>query len=391
MSELTGIAPQITAILGWTLIHFVWQATFLAAALGFVLQVIPRGFARTRYVAGCLALALMPLAAVATAWRVAVPAGPAATFFERSAEGNPPAVVATPADRELEPRETTMANDRAAAPAPAITVPTGRRFEPAVAMPWIVGTWLFGVLFCSLRLAGGWWQVQRLLTQGTSAAPSRWEQAKDAIALRLNLTRPVRLLISTRVQVPMVVGWLKPALLMPAAVLCGLTPRQVEAVIAHELAHIRRHDYLVNFVQTAVETLFFYHPAVWWVSRIVRTEREHCCDDLAVVACGDAVLYARALTAIEAMRQEPLGFALAVTGSPLMARVRRLLGVRSPRPVSSSGWIVALLTAVMVSGAGVTRWVQGIPSSFGEEHVVASPGGAADQTNVYDEPAAPLP
>ncbi len=125
----------------------------------------------------------------------------------------------------------------------------------------------------------------------------------------------------------------------------GLTPRQVEAVIAHELAHIRRHDYLVNFVQTAVETLFFYHPAVWWVSRIVRTEREHCCDDLAVVACGDAVLYARALTALETLRQEPFGFALAATGSPLMARVRRLLGVKPPRAVSSSGWIVALLTA----------------------------------------------
>ena len=179
----------------------------------------------------------------------------------------------------------------------------------------------------------------------------------------------------------MVVGWLKPALLVPGAVLSGLTPQQVEAIIAHELAHIRRHDYLVNFVQTAVETLFFYHPAVWWVSRIVRTEREHCCDDLAVVACGDAVLYARALTAIEALRQEPIGFALAVTGSPLMARVRRLLGVKSPRPVSSSGWIVALVTAMMVSGAGVTRWVKGIPSGFGQEHVVASPNGTSEQAD----------
>jgi hypothetical protein len=175
---------------------------------------------------------------------------------------------------------------------------------------------------------------------------------------------------------------------MPAAVLSGLTPQQVEAVIAHELAHIRRHDYLVNFVQTAVETLFFYHPAVWWVSRIVRTEREHCCDDLAVVACGDAVLYARALTAIEALRQEPFGFALAVTGSPLMARVRRLLGVKSPRPVSSSGWIVALLTALMVSGAGITRWVKGIPSGFGEEHVVASPGRIAEQSDAARSDAA---
>ena len=327
---------------------------------GFALQLIPRRFAKTRYVAGCIALALMPIVAVATAWRVAASVQPAAPFFDRSIAGGirrSRRRWARPRDRESQPADARQT----AASAAATSIPTTVRFEPATVMPWVVGSWLVGVLFCSLRLAGGWWQVQRLLTRGTTAAPSRWEDAKEAIARRLSLSRPVRLLISTRVQVPMVIGWLKPAVLMPAAVLSGLTPQQVEAVIAHELAHIRRHDYLVNFVQTAVETLFFYHPAVWWVSRVVRTEREHCCDDLAVVACGDAVLYARALTAIEALRQDPVGFALAVTGSPLMARVRRLLGVKSPRPVSSSGWIVALLTALMVSGAGVTRWVKGIP------------------------------
>ena len=386
MSELMAIAPQMTAVLGWTLIHFVWQATVIAAALGFALQLIPRGFARTRYITGCIALALMPIVSAATAWRMAAPAQSGAPFFERSTADNAGAT-ATTATVESSGRATDIPADAATTVVSSSTPDIGSRFDPAAAMPWIVGAWLAGVLFCSVRLAGGWWQVQRLLTRGVSVAPSRWEGAKDAIARRLSLATPVRLLISTRVQVPMVVGWLKPALLMPAAVLGGLTTQQVEAVIAHELAHIRRHDYLVNFVQTAVETLFFYHPAVWWVSRIVRTERENCCDDLAVVACGDAVLYARALTALETLRQEPFGFALAATGSPLMARVRRLLGVKPPRAVSSSGWIVALLTALMVSGAGASRWVQGIPTGLGEEHVVASPAVTAEQT----EPVPPPP
>ena len=151
-------------------------------------------------------------------------------------------------------------------------------------------------------------------------------------------------------------------------------------MLAHELAHIRRHDYLVNLLQSAVETLLFYHPAVWWVSSAVRAEREHCCDDLAVVACGDAVLYARALTAIETLRHEELGVAMAITGSPLLARVRRLLGVREPATAASSGWIVALLTALMVSGAGVTSWIRGFPlASFAGDEIAASAQSSAPQ------------
>ena len=128
-------------------------------------------------------------------------------------------------------------------------------------------------------------------------------------------------------------------------------------MLAHELAHIRRHDYLVNLLQSSVETLLFYHPGVWWVSHVVRSEREHCCDDLAVAACGDAVLYARALTSIEVTRHHNPGLVLAISGSPLLARVRRLLGVREPAS-TSSGWVVAILTALMVSGAGVTGWLR---------------------------------
>ena len=119
-----------------------------------------------------------------------------------------------------------------------------------------------------------------------------------ALAARLGIRRPVRLLESARVQVPVVIGALRPVLLLPASALTGLAPAQVEAVLAHELAHIRRHDYPVNLLQSAAETLLFYHPGVWWLSARIRAEREHCCDDIAVRVCGDAVGYAEALTSI---------------------------------------------------------------------------------------------
>src|SRR6185503_3583474 len=132
------------------------------------------------------------------------------------------------------------------------------------------------------------------------------------------------------------VGWVKPAVLLPAAALTGLSTVQLESLLAHELAHVRRHDYLVNLLQGLIETLLFYHPAVWWVSRQIRREREHCCDDIAVALCGDVKLYAGALAQLEELRGRVLEPALAATGGELLGRIRRLLqpapsGRRIPR------------------------------------------------------------
>ena len=302
-------------------------------------------------------MALMLAVPVATAWRLSDPFEPASPLFEpvhaaailpEDGASSPMTLSGSPASS---PDRTTIGHG---------TAPTAdrARVDPSAWMPWIVALWGLGVLFCCVRLAGGWWQARRLTFVGTRPAPAEWQRTTAMLSSRLGLIKAVRLLESTRVAVPIVVGWLKPTLLVPTAALGGLSPMELEAVLAHELAHIRRHDYLVNLLQAAVETLLFYHPGVWWVSHVVRTEREHCCDDLAVAACGDAVLYARALTAIETLRHDSPGMAMAVSGSPLLARVRRLLGVREPARVSSSGWIVGMLTALMVSGAGATGWVR---------------------------------
>ena len=182
--------------------------------------------------------------------------------------------------------------------------------------------WLCGVAVLTLRLISGWVWVQRMKSHGASPAADGWQHIVARLSRRLHIARHVRLLESTLVEVPTVIGWIKPVVLLPASALAGLSPQQLEAILAHELAHIRRHDYLVNLLQTLVETLLFYHPAVWWLSRRIRVERENCCDDLAVSLCGDPYTYAKALADLEELRgaARPQAFlAMAATGGSLLA------------------------------------------------------------------------
>src|SRR5207247_9522060 len=170
------------------------------------------------------------------------------------------------------------------------------------------------------------------------------------LCCEIRVLRPVRILESALVQVPTVIGWMRPVVLIPASALAGLTPRQLEAVIAHELAHIRRYDYLVNLLQTAVEILLFYHPAVWWVSREIRQEREHCCDDVAVEVCGDALTYARALAEIEALRNIRPQLAMAADGGSLLARIERIIGSSPRRSEPTASWITGAIVIATVFG-----------------------------------------
>ncbi|MHC4213190.1 MAG: M56 family metallopeptidase [Planctomycetota bacterium] len=167
------------------------------------------------------------------------------------------------------------------------------------------------------------------------------------LAELIGVCRVVELTESALVQVPTVIGWLKPVILLPASVLTGLSTEQLEAILAHELAHIRRHDYLANMFQTVIEIVGFYHPAVWWVSHKIRIERENCCDDIAVRVTGDGVGYAKALTAIEELRGGGHRLAVAASGGSLFDRVRRLLGSDS-RQQNSSGRAPALTAILLV-------------------------------------------
>jgi hypothetical protein len=207
-----------------------------------------------------------------------------------------------------------------------VALPWQARLQPY--LPWILAAWAAGVLFLSLRAAGGWFWLRRLKA---SAAPIHEPEWIESLVRRTNLRRVVRFLESARVVTPMCMGLLRPVILLPLGFFANLDPLAAEAVLAHELAHLRRLDGLVNGLQCVIEVLFFFHPAVWWISRRIRTEREHCCDDAAVLACGDAVFYAETLSRLDALRERPPSLALSARGGNLMERLRRLLLADPPR------------------------------------------------------------
>lgn len=326
---MNALWPQaLIQNLGWTLIHFLWQGAALAVLLWILLRV--PGSSSRRYLAACFALLLMALAPMIT--------------FACLARQHQPASASAAA----EPVPSLITNvETAFTGSPVkITVPFKTNSRPPtlserleVFLPWLVCGWLAGVLCFSARLGAGWLQVRKLGRTASKPLGEPWETRMAELARRLRITCTLRLLQSALVEVPTVIGWLRPVILIPAGCLSGLTPQQLESILAHELAHVRRHDYLVNVLQSAVETLLFYHPAVWWVSRRIREERENCCDDLAVKICGDRVAYARALATLEESRLAPAQCAVAAAGPPLLQRIRRLLG--QSEDVGGSGWIFA--------------------------------------------------
>jgi beta-lactamase regulating signal transducer with metallopeptidase domain len=261
----------------------------------------------------------------------------------------PTAVTSVPV--EDEPAAPVMAIPTTEMPAVQLGWADAARSWIDPAIPWVLAVWLAGVCLLSLRLARGWVAARRVAERGCEPAAPRWQATLARLRRELGVSRPVRLAASALAQVPSVVGWLRPVVVVPVSAFAGLTTWQVEAVLAHELAHIRRHDYLVNLLQSAVETLLFYHPATWWVSRQVREERERCCDDVAVALCGDAAGYVRALAELEAMRAAP-ALAMSATGGSLLGRARRLLA--PPQTRRSSGTLAGAIALVLVAGAWAT-------------------------------------
>jgi uncharacterized protein (TIGR03435 family) len=270
------------------------------------------------YMLACAALAAMAAAPLVT-WSLTLPA---------------------PAD----PLAVAFAPSNSAAASPLPNVPASFYAEahqaaPATLLPWVVAVWIVGAMLCWLRLIRGWMFAERLRYRLIRPAPLEWQQVLDRLKARVGVSRTVRLLVSPLVKAPAVVGWLRPVVLAPVGALAGLPPDQIEALFLHELAHIRRSDYLVNIAQSAIEALLFYHPAVWRVSSQIRAERELCCDDLAVSAGGDAIGFARALAELEleSVRPSHLDPVVAATGGSPADRIARLLGQSRPDPGAISG------------------------------------------------------
>lgn len=336
--------------LGWTLMHSLWQLAALAVVLMLLLRLLQHASANSRYLAASLTLLLMA-------------AAPPVTFYAQQSQSVAPAPCTQPISNNISP-ESTLASfpastesayspPAASSRAPAAQAPQSwrQRITDAV-RPWlmtIVAVWLVGVALLSLRPLTGWRVVRRLRSVGTSPASPAVIDLAQRCAARLRVGSIVQVVQSSLVEVPAVVGWLRPIILLPVGIASGLTPMQLEAVLAHELAHVRRRDYLVNLLQTIVETLLFYHPAVWWVSHQMRLEREDCCDDLALTVCGNRREYAVTLLALDELR--PAVPAVAMSGGSLLSRVRRILlgsSATSPHSPSTLGALGLICVVLMV-------------------------------------------
>ena len=337
-------------VVGSALLQFIWQGALIGIFTALALFALRRSAADVRYVVSVIGLSLMltmPVMTGVQTWRTLQGTGSAALVDSTPVMLSAPTGAVAPPRAVIERRPSDYpTGGRLPASYPAASdVDRANR----IWLPVVVVAWLAGVGGLSLRLLMGWLIVRRMTTHGTSPAPAQWEAMLAKLSRRLHIARPIRLVRSALVDVPTVIGFLRPVVLVPASALAGLAPQQLEAILAHELAHIRRHDYVVNLLQTLVETLLFYHPAVWWLSRRIRIEREHCCDDLAVDLCGDPYAYARALADLEQTRDGSGTLALAATGGSLLHRVRRLLGAPS-HAGRGPGWLAGGAAVIVMAG-----------------------------------------
>ncbi|MBN8471769.1 M56 family metallopeptidase [Corallococcus exiguus] len=345
------------------LMHGVWQTTAVALAAAGVLALMRHRSARSRYAVGCLALTLLvagPSASVLLASRTVTVAEPVGSPAMAAAPGGlfqTEALAGTAFTPPLEPSPS---------PFTAFTA----RLPSALVMLWLVGAVaaLAWRMVASRRAARQW-------LDASTPAPVELHLLARRVAEQLGLRRPVEVLESSRVPSPLVLGAVRPALVLPRGASERLSPAQLEAVLAHELAHVQRRDPAANLAQHLVEALFFFHPAARWLSQRVRLEREHCCDDAAVHLCGDARMYSGALLGLEELRQQ--GFALGVGTHPLAARVRRLLG-HGPVGEAAGG----MRRAVSVGGALAVLAVSGMAWAW-EAPADAELGTAACTQAVY--------
>lgn len=319
MLDYFDTAPLARAV-GWTLLHFVWQGALIALLFKVILEAMGKNRANARYAACCAGMALMIVA-------------PAVTLIVLAGAPAEPLPILPPEIAAVDPGEFSL----------------WEWLSPA--LPWLTLFWFSGTIVLQGRLIVHFVNAQRLKRRGTRPAPLSLQRTVTDLCALLDIRRTVHVFKSSLTRVPMVMGWLSPVILVPGSVLSGLSPREIKMVLAHELAHIRRHDYIVNLVQALFEALLFYHPAVWWLSNRMRVEREYCCDDVAVSACRDALSYARALSSLDALRDDERLTVMASTGGSLMNRIFRLLGVHSKPAYRIGGWLAPIVFAATMAAA----------------------------------------
>jgi beta-lactamase regulating signal transducer with metallopeptidase domain len=318
MSAMAWLSREEMVALGWTLLHFCWQGTAVALAYAAVDRMTSGASSKTRYVVALAALTLMPMVVIGT-------------FTEEIRVATPSPVNRTTAQIISGPyigaRPRAILHE---IPLSSSLEEPGDWFAMRAErlLPWVDGLWMVGVFLLAIRSLGGWWQLENVRRRARRMVPQEVERGFWRICNQVQVGRQVALRVSDEVISPLAMGIWRVTVILPMSAVMGLSREELEAVMAHELGHVRRWDYMWNLLQTTVESVLFFHPAVWWLSRIVRERREVCCDEIAVRSCAGPAIYARALLRLEEHRTVQLRLAMALQGcgGSLLARVRNVLG-----------------------------------------------------------------
>lgn len=322
-SLFTLIPVRWTEAIGWTLIHSLWQGLLIGLFAWLVLRSLTHFSARIRYRVAFAALLLIPVLAVITFARV----------YE-------PTVAAD--DQQLVYMNSFL-NTAASPEAPAT-------FNWLSLLPWVVTAWLFGAAFFMLRFAGGFLFVQRLRFAKHGKLPYHVQALLSNRLRELHIRKRVRIAESVMVKSPVLLGYFRPVILLPLGCAAGLPKEQLEALLVHELAHVLRHDFILNLIQEMLRMFFFYHPVTWWLNKVIRDERENCCDDIVFASGIEKLHLAAALAAIEEQQQQGDALVLAAKrSSNLVERIRRMFRNETiPTPRERAGASVLLLAGLLL-------------------------------------------
>jgi beta-lactamase regulating signal transducer with metallopeptidase domain len=338
---------SIIDLLGWTILHFLWQGALIGVVAGMILALLPARLASWRYLTACSALTLCIMIFVATAVHFGLSMNTVAAALEPGTA------------------------DRMALGAPAMTTQAATVDEDASVFTRVISVaWVIGVLFMSTRFIIGVRNTVRFQTRGIEEVDPGWSDVFNQLKVRLGVRDGIRLLGSSLAETPMVVGWIRPVVLVPVSAFTNLTTDELKLVLLHELNHIRRMDHLINLLQGTAECLLFFHPVTWWLSAQIRNERELCCDDLTMKTMNQPRIFARALVKLETLRLDhrptPLNPSVHATGGSLMSRINRLLETKEHTELSKLTWRGPLAIALATGLTAICLTTSINPVTAGE-------------------------
>lgn len=352
MNAIQNLFPaSLIEATGWTIIHSLWQATAIFAFLELLLWMLGNKSAQIKYF-----LAFSALAGILV-WS-------SITFIQAYRYANEKQIVKEQVLNDPSYVKSLLKTDTGTT-ASSISnanlknVKVRAKLQQHFDIIWLI--WLVGILALTFRLTGGYFYSQRLRNYQVTPLPDSWLVMMDELKSRMKITGKIRAFFSPLANVPLTLGIFKPVILFPLTALTGLSPKEIEAVIAHELAHILRHDYLFNIIQSITEIIFFYHPAIWIISWQLRGERENCCDNIAIAATGDKIAFAKALASVQTrhnLATQQLSMAFLPKGNNILQRIKRIQKETAMKTNFKEGIIAAGTIIVGLTLASFTIGIQ---------------------------------